>query len=232
MPPISTLIGQDGSLDYEFETQFPDPPLGCSDDNPKPNCGFSIPSFVPFLGGKTRLTQTQFSLAGSVDSGLGKGQLEIGAELGFEVGGQAFKGKASGQGDLRLNSRGLELTSAQARLQLSQEISREIGVLEAIPQLAPLSRFPGVRTFNRIAKLKGTVAADLGMNAYWRQARSGRLQFSSSTGDAGLKVEAKLLTKLFSDVLSAEMWVAGNGRLTVGVPPPLARRRKTRLAPR
>jgi PKD repeat protein len=153
--------------------------------------------------------------------------LTLSGQTGFTAMGNTIGGTVSGSGDFRLFPPvGLNLTGASFKLGLGGTIDREIGIADAIPQLASLENTPviggAVRWFNQRATLEGSISPSLGLATGFSQ-RNGNLEFSGGTGTLGLDLKGTLKVNLIDSHLSAKGWLAGNGSLTVGVPDPLMR---------
>ena len=207
-PQALNFTAESGQVKANFNVDFP---------QPKFKAEVPIPSSVPYIGGTLGIRETSAFFRGFALSN-GTGSLTLGGGTGFKAMGQEIGGNVSGSGNFTLNQNGLSLASATFNLGLNGTISREIGVIDAVPQLATLNYIPAVRQFNERVKLKGYIKPNVNFNANWQQDSSTRrLRFNSATGRVGLELGGELNIKI-TDRIKAKGWVSGGGGITFRVP--------------
>src|SRR5947209_20464302 len=134
--------------------------------------------------------------------------------------GQRMKGNISGGGSFLLNESGLSLKSTSFNVGLSGTLRKEVGIVDAIPQLANIQNIKYVGTplrwFNDKAKLIGEVSPSLQFGANWAQDQSGALKFNDATRTLGLKLTGILKVQPI-DHVQATGSVSGGAGFTVGV---------------
>jgi PKD repeat protein len=215
------MTAGDGEIKATIHTDFPDPHLG-------KNGPIQIPSWVPYIGGEFGLKETYARLEGQASS-TGLGRLTLSGQTGFAAMGQSISGKAAGSGEFRLiQPNGLILQNASFNLNLDGTISKTVGVVDAIPQIASLQGTPVIgsviRKFNEKATLTGEISPSLRFGANFAQdLGTGKLKFRDGTGTLGLKLTGRLDAPLIDNRLTLRGWVSGDGSITVGVPDPLLR---------
>ena len=207
-----------GYINANLNFDFPNPHLAA-------NGPIDIPTWVPYIGGKFGLNETYAQVGGTLSS-AGTGSIRVGGRTGFTAMGNSIDGSVFGSGNFLLNEKGLSLLSTSFNVTLSGTLQKEIGVVDAIPQLAGLQETPVIGTplrwFNDKAKLVGEVKPQLSFGANWQQNSAGDLQFNSATGDLGLELRGTLKIEPF-DHIQARGWVAGGGSIGLGVPSPFVR---------
>lgn len=232
---LSFSVGS-GEVVASIEAEFPDPhlsegcTLACAADAMCSDC-IKIPEFVPYVGGTFDLLETYGQIEGQVSS-LGTGSFNLYGQTGFFAlgggkSGGGVQGSASGSGQFRIFAPdGLELTSASLGLQLQGVLSKEVGILAAVPALAGAEGWPVVgpvaKGLNEIATLTGEIRPSLGFTSHFDQNELGDLEFSEGTGLLGVDLKATLAVPV-TDRINLQAWVAGGGDLTVGVPEPFLR---------
>jgi len=232
---LSITAGQ-GQVRFDLASEFPRPhfregcTLACAVD---PGCGdcLRIPSFVPYVNGAFDILETYATIQGHLVS-TGTGNLSLYGQTGFYAlgGGDAgggVLGTASGSGDFQLLAPGgLELTQASFTLDLEGLLTKEVGILDAVPALAGAEGWPVIGgimgTINDVATLRGELRPSLGLAAHFAQDASGALVFSNGTGNLGLDMLATLEIPI-SERIFLRGWVGGGGDFTLGVPEPLLR---------
>ncbi len=183
----------------------------------------SIPSYVPYLGGDLGIEDSFAAVTGQFSSD-GTGSLGLEGQTGFRALGGSIAGRVGGSGDFRLFApEGLVLTGASFSLGISGTIRREMGVIDAIPQLASVATIGPIRWFNERAKLIGAITPSLDMSASFGADDGGYLVFRGGTGRLGIDLKATLEADVIPEHLTASGWVAGGGSMTLGVPAPLLR---------
>lgn len=181
-----------------------------------------IPPSVPFIGGEFGVRSAQGRFKGFASS-TGTGNLNLSGALSFVGMQQQLDGSVSGNGNLLLNSSGLSLTSASFNMGFSGTFRKEAKLIDAIPFLARLDRFPPIRRFVNSSKLRGEVTPFLDIGLNWKQdPATSDLVFQDGTGQIGVKMRGVLSTKV-NDRIQFKAWVAGGGSMMVGVPAPYVR---------
>ena len=225
-PPWLDVASKEGNR-VEYSIKGGDVTIKFKDDFPKPHLAkdskIDIPEDIPFIGGKFGITETFARLEGQVSTNSGKGSTTLSGQTGFEAAGQKITGKISGKGDVLLKCEtGLQLDSTTFVFNLTGNIQKEVGLLEAIPQVVILERIPVIgkmiKAFNQKAKLTGEIEPTMEFTAMFRQNEAGVLQFDDATGALGYTLKATPSAKLSKDRLEASFWIAGGGGSTVGVP--------------
>lgn len=182
-----------------------------------------IPDTVPFLGGQIGIQETFARVEGRFSS-LGDGAVSLFGQTGFLALDGKVTGRVGGQGELRLDPRdGLVIDGASFSLGLAGTIERQLGLVEAIPGLATVATLPGIRWVNERARLVGSISPSLDMTGSFGTADDGFLAFREATGSLGFDLQATLEVDVISDHLSVRGWVAGGGRMTLGLPEPWLR---------
>jgi hypothetical protein len=117
---------------------------------------------------------------------------------------------------------GLQLQSASFGLSLAGNLKKEVGIVDAIPQLVALESEPFIggiiQWFNRRATLTGEIEPSLTFATTFQQDALGNLKFDQSAGTLGLNLKATLQVNSGNERLSASAWVAGSGSTTLSVP--------------
>ncbi len=202
------FTAESGQIKANFNVDFPQPPFKAE---------IPIPQSVPYIGGTLGIRDTSAFFKGFASSS-GTGSLSLGGKTGFKAMNQEIGGNISGSGKFTLNQSGLALQSATFNLGLDGTISREIGVIDAIPQLTALNTIPAVKQFNEQVKLKGYIKPTINFSANWIQDNSTqRLRFNNTTGQVGLKLGGELNAKI-TDHFKAKGWVSGGGTISFRVP--------------
>ena len=210
-----------GEVKAEIKKEYPDPHL-CKDEA----CIVTIPDWVPYFSGQLGILETYGSIAGSVSS-TGTGSLTLFGQTGFKALGGEITGSLEGSGDFTLfPPDGFALKSASLKLTLTGTVKKEVGIVQAIPQLAGLTAVPvigiPIRWFNERAKLEGELSETFTFVAAFEQ-MAGDLVFKEGTGQMGLDLKATLKIDIVQDRCTASAWVAGGGSFTLGVPAPYLR---------
>ena len=117
----------------------------------------------------------------------------------------------------------MKVTAASFNLTLAGTVSKEMGVVEVIPQLAAVSGMPLIDWFNQRAKLIGSATPRMGLTTYFAQDDGGDLQFAEAVGSLGLDLKATLAVDVLPSRLTASGWVGGGGVFWLGVPEPFLR---------
>lgn len=215
-----------GEITYKMSVEFPSHHLGEKSQ-------IRIPDWVPYLHGDFGMKETFFGIDGQVSS-AGRGNLTLRGQTGFvamqkmERGvetSQEIVGEGSGSGEfLLLPPNGLMLTGAAGKLKLEGTISAEEGIVTAIPALKAYENIPGVKQLNKLAKLRMELSPSLETTLRFAQDPvTGKLTFSETTATVGLDVKSILKADIVKDRINAEAWVAGGGRVELGVPEPYMR---------
>lgn len=249
---LTTAISQGNVLDFrvgsgevtvEAIAEFPLPhlsadcTLACAVSADCSGCR-RIPSWVPYLGGTFDLLETFGEFRAGVSS-TGAGSVSLRGQTGFfALGGgdtgSGVQGSVAGSGQLSLRSPGgLNLTQASFTIELQGVLGKEVGIVEAIPQLASLSNLPvigpPIGLINERVKLRGEISPELQMTAtFEQQAAGGDLRFREGTGQLGIDLKGTVSAS-FHQNLSASAWIAGGGSITLGVPDPFVREIKANL---
>lgn len=225
--PAWLLVASNEGNPIEYSISGGDLKIKFKDDFPKPHLAaegpIQIPENIPFIGGRFGLTETFARLEGKISSNTGRGFTTLTGQTGFTAADQTITGRVSGRGDVLLECEdGLQLDSTTFVLNLTGNISKEVGVADVIPQLIVLQRVPvigkAIKWFSDKATLTGEIEPSMEFTAVFRQNPLGLLQFDDTTGALGLTLKATLAAKISKDRLSASGWVAGGGGSTVGVP--------------
>jgi uncharacterized repeat protein (TIGR03803 family) len=211
-----TTSASAGVVTTIIHAQFPDPPLVAD---------FPVPDFVPYIGGNNfGLMSTFAEVSGSVLSS-GSGSFSVYGQTGFEAMGNSISGTVSGSGHFTLISpQGLNLTSASVGFTLNDTLSRDVGIVEAIPALQSLEIIPVLGYFVRVldshTSLNGQVSPSLAMTAQFAQdPSSGKLQFASGTGSLGAQLTGTLSVDVLEH-LTGRLWLSGTVNLALAVPTP------------
>ena len=212
---VLTLNATSSEITLDLDFAYPEEPLEAQ---------FDIPSFVPYVSGTIGIADAQATAVGHASSN-GTGQLTLTGQASFDAMGQpGLGGTIVGDGSFRFGpGEGLNLTEASFQLDLSGTIGKEVGIVEAIPQLAALSGLPVIGLFNERATLVGEISPTIGMSAGFKQDDGGSLVFDDGTGTVGLELKATLVADLVPDRITASAWVAGSGDMTLGFPEPFLR---------
>ncbi len=208
-PQALNFTAESGQIKANFNVDFPQPPFKAE---------VPIPSSVPYIGGTTLGIRNTSVFFRGFASNNGTGSLTLGGGTGFKAMGQEIGGNVSGSGNFTLNQGGLSLQSATFNLGLDGTIFREIGVIDAVPQLATLNNIPAIRQFNERVKLRGYIKPNVNFSANWLQDSSTRrLRFNSATGRVGLELGGELNVRI-TDNINAKGWVSGDGGIMFRVP--------------
>lgn len=204
-----------GEIKAEMKKNFPDEPISKE---------FVIPESIPYVGGPFGVSAGA-SFSGEVSS-TGVGSLSLGGKMGFKALGQPLEGSVDGSGTFRLlPPEGLVLQTASFTLGIKGTLSKEQGLVEAIPQLAALQAVPvigGVVSWvNDRAKLKGEISPSVKFTANFEQ-QDGSLAFKEGPGTLGCDLKATLEVSLVEDVIECKAWVGGGGNFTLGLPATVA----------
>jgi hypothetical protein len=205
-----------GEIKYCVEREFPKPHLA-------ENGPIDIPESVPYIGGQFGLTETFARIKGCVSSN-GTGTLTLFGQTGFKAAGGELKGNATGSGIFALGPpSGFNVRSASFALNLNGTLTKEVGLADAIPQLAALQNTPvlgkPIKWLNEKAQLEGEISPSLGFTAAFQQnLANGNLDFKDGTGTLGLDLKATLKVPIADDRLKASAWVGGGGSFLLGVP--------------
>jgi PKD repeat protein len=211
-----------GNLEYSFSWEFPDPHLG-------QNSLIHIPSLVPYLGdGPFGMAETYVSIDGKIFPATGRGSLGASGHAEFRAMGNVLSASLGANGEFQLTPpSGLMLTGGSLNVNLKGTLSREEGIISAIPTLRPLLTLPyiggRIKTFSDAAKLRMELSPSLNTTFRFAQNIStGKLGFSEGTAQLGVNMKAALRAHV--GPLSAEAWVSGGGSGTYGVPEPYVRK--------
>jgi PKD repeat protein len=212
----------------KFGLEYPAPHISedCKSACAPSGCGGScraIPDWVPYLGGTFDLTETYGRFDGSVSS-LGTGAFSLYGQTGFFAlgggkGAVGISGSLLGEADVTLNAGGgLAITSGSATFELAGTLSKEVGVLDAIPALQPLESdyFMGwaVRWFNERAKLEGGITLTGSAEFHFAQDGAGALRWDDTVLRLGADLEAAVNLKLWEDRIEGRAWVGGGGSIS------------------
>ncbi|MBI3427717.1 MAG: PKD domain-containing protein [Acidobacteria bacterium] len=104
---------------------------------------------------------------------------------------------------------------------MTAEISKEIGLIDAVPPLQALAGIKPFKWLNQRAKLTGTITPQLSFDASFAQ-QGGELRFRDGAGKLEVGLNAKLAFKPLPRI-TAEAKLGGTGSFTLGVPEPLVR---------
>jgi len=221
-----------GEVKAQLSLEFPQPHLNqgctleCARDANCHDC-IKIPDWVPYLGGTFDMLDTYGKIDGSVSS-TGVGHFSLYGQTGFfalgggESGGGVL-GKVSGSGQFRFGKpNGLELTSAAMSFSLQGTIGKQVGIVDAIPQLAAIVPSFLKNTLNEHLSLSGEIDPSLTLAASFAQDDQGELAFREGVGTLGLNLKVALNACLVKGIC-ATGWVAGGGAGTIGVPKPFVR---------
>lgn len=211
------VIASATNLEYGVSFEFPRPRIYGI---------ITIPDgVVPFFGGRFGLAETFVRINGKVSPGSGSGSLSATGVAGFEAAGGSVNASLGASGAFQLTPpNGLLLTNGAVNFKLSGTIKKEEGLLAAIPTLRPLLVVPQIRNFvDSHAKLGMEISPSLDTTfSFGQDTTTSRLAFSGGTATLGLDMKAYL--RASAGPLTAETWVSGGGRSTVGVPGTFLRR--------
>lgn len=213
-----------GEIRTLIDLQFPRTPLakGCDPARGKHVCPIKIPDWVPLLGGEFGLTETFAALDARLSS-LGKGDFRLSGQTGFAAMGRYLQGEASGAGTLLLSpGNGLEVLDGSLRLRLYGTVANDVGIVELIPGLKSLAKKPIIKEFNKLVRLGSQVSPRLDFTARFAQDQGGDLAFTGAEGELGVKLVGSLHGSFFR-ILSASVWLAGDGTICIGLPEPVFR---------
>ncbi len=225
---VDFQVGQ-GEVKTLIGLQFPRTPLaaGCDPAQGEYDCPIRIPDWVPLLGGEFGLTETYATLDGQISSS-GKGNLRLWGQTGFAAMNRWVRGEASGAGNLLLSAGdGLELLDGKLELRLSGTMANNVGILELIPGLKSLAKKPVFKQFNKVVRFQGQVSPRLNLAAQFAQDAAGDLAFTEAEGELGLQMLGALQASL--GLLSARVWLAGDGTIYLALPEPLLREMVVKL---
>ena len=176
-----------------------------------------VPGWFPFIGGhRLGITDTQAEALAYFQSNR-EGGVELKGTLGFEAAGQAIIGSLGGGGDIEyVPGEGLVWTGASLNLGLSGKISKEIGVVEVIPPLSGLNNIPGIKWFNKKAKVKGEISPgiDFGLNLI---NKDNEIVFDSFEGTSKIGIKVALPIEIVRNI-KASLYGGGEASLTMQFP--------------
>jgi PKD repeat protein len=185
-----------------------------------------IPTWVPYIGGQFGVNET-FLRGSFVVSSNGYGSLNGFGQTGFTV-----NDKYSVDGSLGVTMEGrwdgptgLQITQGSINPRIKGTIGKELGVVEAIPQLASFAKIPLVKWFNEKATLRFEISPSFEGSFTFYQ-KDGGFKFSDSTATVGIEPRATLTIPLSDKHLKAKAWASGTGELTIGTPQPFFRKGK------
>lgn len=220
-------------VSYLLAFEYPVPHLG-QDEN------IQLPSVASkLLGAKFGISETFLRVSGSFSSN-GTGTLKGFVQGGFEAmdsntgisTGISVGGGGSGE-FLFGPPKGLDITKASAEISVTGTISKEVGIIDAIPSLRSLESKPiiggTIRKFNEKAKLEGEVSASGQIAFSWAQQNDGKLAFRDGTGTIEVELKGTLRAPIWKKRLEAKGWLAGKGSIEVGVPKPFMREARVGL---
>ena len=146
------ITTQPGEVRYNFNFEFPKPPFKAL---------VSIPTTVPIIGGQFGVRDTAVVFRGFVSS-IGVGSGTLAGQTGILGLGQEVTGAVSGSASLLLNQNGLSITDGSFGFQPTGKFWKEAKLLDAIPFLSKLNRFPAIKRFSEASKIRGQleIAAD------------------------------------------------------------------------
>lgn len=207
-PSALNFTAESGQIKANFNVDFPQPPFKTE---------IPIPASVPYFGGTLGIRETSAFFRGFASS-AGTGNLTLGGQTGFKAMGQEIGGNVSGSGNFVLNQSGLSLQNGTFNLGINGTLSRNVGIIDAVPQLSVLNNIPAIMQFNQNVQLTGYVRPSVNFNANWLQdTQTRRFRFNNATGRIGLELGGELNVRI-TDHIKAKAWVSGGGGITFRVP--------------
>ncbi|HRI03492.1 MAG TPA: CARDB domain-containing protein [Pyrinomonadaceae bacterium] len=212
-PGALNSVAAAGEVRSDFKVTFPARPFRAK---------VTLPSSLPYIGGPLGIKDTFVRVRGFATS-AGNGSLTLAGGTGFQALQQEAEVEVSGTANVSLRQPGgLNVTSGSFNARGRGVLSREEGIISAIPALSAYSGLPVIKQFNNVVRLRAELrpTVDFGLN--FKQDSAGNLNFVSSTGQFGMDLRAVLMARV-NDHISAQAWVSGGGTATLGYPAPILR---------
>lgn len=197
---------------YVLKAQYPKPPFKAETDT-------ALPSGLPIVGGhKLGVGETYASMTlGFELNGVGK--IDLRGQTGFTAGGNSIEGSLGGTGRFGYTSyEGLKWMDANFCLGVHGQFNTpKVGVIDAIPQLAPLADLPGLSDINKLVCVWGTLSPGVDLDA--RLVNSdGKIVFDR--GEAVGTVREVINARAGTDRVSLTLYGGGKILVTIQVPEP------------
>ena len=193
-----------------FEIAYPDPALEAHIERVK--------DWVPFIGGHPLgIRETQVGLAGELTC-VGQGSLSGFGRSGFDALGAEIGAELKAEGIIRVDTtKGIYFHKAKIQLDVNGKVSREFGIVDAIPYVNTLS-FPGKSWINDHCKITPYLECGLNMPLLFKECDQPPLGlcFDHSEPAGTIGAGAVLVIKL--PKLEAELGGGGTGTITLQVP--------------
>lgn len=220
-----------GEVVYSVDIGIPDPPwregctVACALNSGCSKCS-RIPSWVPLLGGTLDILETGSTLTGSVSS-QGTGGFQFSGKTGFFAlgggrSGAGLQGSFAGRGQFSLTTPGFRLLEGSGDLRVAGVLARQVGLIDAIPQLTAFSGLPVLKQINEAVRITGQVSPSVALAVVFREHGDQQIHFDRLTGTFGLDLKATVSAR-FTDDVKAAAWMGGGGSFTLGLPEPLFR---------
>jgi len=214
IPSWSTSLGAfgfTGSL-YELNAEYPVPHFEAQTSS-------TLPSWLPIVGGHRLGVSESYASMGLKFSLSGTGQISLSGQTGFTAAGQSVGGQIQGTGSFGYTaSEGLTWSDANFNLTISGNFTTpQVGVLTAIPCLAPLADFPGLSQINDFVSVWANISPQLILDATLINS-GGQIVFDhgEATGQLSLKINAQGGT----ETTNLTVYGGGNISVTLQVPAP------------
>jgi len=201
---------------YSLEIRYPSPAFKAQT---------TLPSWVPVVGGRWGLQETQARVAIKAKSdGSGSGKLygQTGIDLGSKGGrSKSVAGFASGKANVRLQpGAGFDVTKAAFTLGIKGTVKDKTGPADMYPGLRAAEDwwFVGwlIKRFNNAITLETTLEPSVALTLFWKAVNE-QLQFDRGEGTSAVKIEAAASLKLW-DKLKATLYGGGIPRITFQAP--------------
>ncbi len=214
IPSWSTSLGAFGftaSL-YELDAEFPVPHFEAETNS-------TLPSWLPIVGGhKLGVSESYASMKLKFNLN-GTGEITLSGQTGFTAAGQSVGGQLDGTGSFGYSSsEGLAWSEASFHLGIQGDFNTpRVGLLTAIPCLAPLANIPGLSKINDWVSVWGNISPQIDLNATLINS-GGKIAFDhgEAAGRLGLIINAQGGT----ESTNVKVYGGGNIAVTLQVPEP------------
>ncbi len=185
----------------------------------------SIPSAIPFIGGKWGLLPTQFNVHLSADS-LGGDTMDVmEGHGGVAFGNDSFNLHLNGQSDTVLTPDSLNVNSDRTVVNLVKEsktFSQQVGLLTLVPLASTLFNVPilggFLRAFNSIAAIHGQVTITADGNAHLG-VNQDKTDLTITSGEVNTSAQVQAFTEINLGLAFAGAGGSGTGTLNLALNP-------------
>lgn len=213
--------GSVSQVTYLFKSSFPEEPLEGQ---------VTPPDWLPYLGGEPLgLQPTQANLNLEFQP-AGDGSAKLDGMSGFAVAGQALDVSIAGTGDfIATEGEGLHINSASLELDGTGVINSEEPLVDLVCKATTAGTCPlraleskpvigkAVAAFNEAAVVKATVEGGINTTAHFAS-NGNDLDWNQGTITPHIKERIALVSSLFDDAITGEVYGGGSGSATYQVP--------------